>query len=200
MKPFNEITYRQATFYDSIADIAKLIYLTDPYIYPSAFSSYDDKKWIDLVNRCLLDEKNFYFVDNLYVAEKNGKILALIVAVKNGKSYRFLPDSYEPSSPVQRMVEGYYSPLSKEILESIDGSTVVNFCTDISHQNKGIGKNLLKYYLTLENVSPTYLDVISDNTVAVNLYEKLGFNRIKSYLGFSGNEPKPINCYSMKRE
>lgn len=200
MKSINGVNYRLATLNDSITDIAKLIYWTDPYIYPCAFRSYDEKEWLKLIELCFHDLNNFYYFENIYVAEKDGKILSIIVAVKNGKAYRFLPDLYNNNTKsIQKVIDGYYIPLSNEILE-LTGTTIVNFCTDIDNRGKGIGKKLFDYYLSQNNVNPTYLDVISENSVALSVYKSLGFQCIREYLGFSGESSSPVRCFSMVKK
>lgn len=54
---------------------------------------------------------------------------------------------------------------------------------DNFHQNKGYGKKslllLLEYIKNILKIKKVYLNVHKDNTIAINLYKKFGFNLIK---------------------
>lgn len=189
-----DLVLRKAAPSDSLEEIAKLIYDTDPFIYPVLYSGFTED-FCKLIKTCLNDRENFYYLDNLYVAEANGKIISLIAAVKNQKTYRFLPEKSE-KAPDQRAVEGYYAPLITECAE-LSGHTVVNVCTDSDYRGKGIAKALLSYYLDRVTGETVYLDVLADNTAAISLYQALGFSILNAYDGF-GIE-KTVKCYHMRR-
>ena len=189
----NNIVYRKAQKSDSIREIAKLLYLTDPYIYPAASPSFEGI-WCEVIKGCLEDEQDFYYQNNLYVAECEGRIVGVIAAVQNGKAYRFA--EFAPKSAVaQEVWEGYYTPLAEECL-LLSGQTVVNFCTDPAYRAKGIGKGLFAYYLSLFQGETIYLDVLADNNAAIGLYQSFGFQIVKGYKGFGGGGVG-VDCYHM---
>ena len=78
---YDEIDLRRAKADDNFEELAKLIYDTDPYIYPY---------WFECLENCieelpkLLKENNFIFnINNLYIAidEITNKIAGLVCAI-----------------------------------------------------------------------------------------------------------------------
>ncbi len=196
----DNIAYRKCNENDDFSLIAKYIYLTDPYIYPSISKSPIDEFFHNLIAKCSKDKTNLFNLNNLFVALDGGKIIGVLCAVKCGKKYTFLEKldltSYEKSRLILSN-EGYFIPLIKES-ESFDGYNVTNICIDDNYRGQNIGKGLLGYYLDSVKGNVVHLDVIADNIPAIKLYQKLGFQIESEYLGFSGTE-KLLKCYHMKR-
>jgi len=58
---------------------------------------------------------------------------------------------------------------------------ILNICVDDQWRGKGVGQQLLLYMLTLarqKQVETVFLEVRPSNTVAMRLYDALGFNQI----------------------
>ena len=54
-------------------------------------------------------------------------------------------------------------------------------CVNPAHQGKGIGKrtlNIIEEYLRSKNYKAIRLDAFSNNSIAVKMYEKLGYKRV----------------------
>ena len=88
MENYN-VEYRKAKLDDDISAIAKYIYLTDPYIYPSMYSSFQDEEWIELINQCYLQEDNLFSMHNIYVALSDEKIIGICCIIPCGVRLNF---------------------------------------------------------------------------------------------------------------
>ena len=200
MKNF-EITFRKAREDDDISKIAKYIYLTDPYIYPSICDSPTDKRWIEIISCCYESPNNIFYRDNLFVVLSEGDIIGICCIIPCGKRLSFDGDLKALdciSDRLLRVIDGYFKPLLEESL-TFDGYNIVNLCIDGRFHNRGVGRQLLAYCLSHYVGETIYLDVIADNLPAVRLYKSSGFEIAKEYFGFSGSD-KPLPCYLMKKQ
>ena len=199
MKSYNVIC-RRATEKDDIAAIARYIYLTDPYIYPTICNSPDDESWINMISCCYFSNNNIFSMENFFVAELDNKIVGILCIVPCGQHKRFAEDvsiniSLNPGLTKANI--GYFCPLIEEIL-AFDGFNITNLCIDETCQGSGIGTKLLEFCLKYYGSSKIHLDVIAHNRSAIALYQKMGFKISAEYNGFSGNE-QPLLCYHMER-
>ena len=198
----SNLVLRRATPNDSAREIAKCIYQTDPYIYPAFCESEDDNDWVSLIEKCLLDEGNLFFFENLFVGELEGRIVAVACIIPCGKKIGFLDKNLIPPpllAGAEKVEKGYFIPLFEDNQALTSGRNLVNLCVDKDYRSRGIGKALLRYLLILYEEEPFYLDVIANNAVALNLYRSLGFSPLKEYSGFSADE-NLLPCLHMKRE
>lgn len=195
-----DVVFRRANLVDDISAIAKYIYLTDPYIYPSISNSPESAEWVDIIEQCYKMEKNVFYYKNIFIALVDDKIVGICCIVPNKKKLEFserLRLSDELLQKIEGTVKGYFKPLLKEIAE-LDGYNVVNLCVDESFRNLGIGKKLLNYSISQVETKEVYLDVIADNTSAIRVYQALSFEVEKEYEGFL-SESSSILCYKMKK-
>ena len=195
-----DVVFRRANLVDDISAIAKYIYLTDPYIYPSISNGPESAEWVDIIEQCYKMEKNVFYYKNIFIALVDDKIVGICCIVPNKKKLEFserLRLSDELLQKIEGTVKGYFKPLLKEIAE-LDGYNVVNLCVDESFRNLGIGKKLLNYSISQVETKEVYLDVIADNTSAIRVYQALSFEVEKEYEGFL-SESSSILCYKMKK-
>ena len=195
-----DVVFRRANLVDDISAIAKYIYLTDPYIYPSISNGPESAEWVDIIEQCYKMEKNVFYYKNIFIALVDDKIVGICCIVPNKKNLEFserLRLSDELLQKIEGTVKGYFKPLLKEIAE-LDGYNVVNLCVDESFRNLGIGKKLLNYSISQVETKEVYLDVIADNTSAIRVYQALSFEVEKEYEGFL-SESSSILCYKMKK-
>ncbi len=199
---FDTVTVRPAQAGDDITKIARYIHLTDPYIYPTVTESAEDPSWISLVAACFSDEKNIYFRDRIWVAEKNNaEIVGVLCAIECGDGDLTF-SANKPIPPtlregVLRVEEGYYRPLIAESRD-FEGYNIVNLCTEPETRGSGVGTKLLTAFLNRVAGETVHLDVIQNNVHAIHLYEKLGFRITSSYNGF-GKDGVDVPCFHMVR-
>ena len=200
MRTCDELTFRRACAEDSVPAIAKYIYLTDPYIYPTICNSPEDSAWVELIHQCMAAEDNLFSTKHLYLALRGEDVVGICCVIPCGKRLRFLEDvRMDGSSPLrlEGAVEGYFRPLLEESAEWT-GYNITNICVDGAIRGQGIGRRLLAYVLSQLGDSEVYLDVLADNANAIRLYEGHGFRIVNAYKGFSGTQEE-VPCYHMRR-
>lgn len=192
---------RRATKSEDATVIAKYIYLTDPYIYPSICQSYDDPDWIKLIKYCMHAPNDIFNVENIWLAEQESVTVGLVCVIPCGKMLTFAegaPISSALKEGLDRAIKGYFQPLLSESA-ALDGYNVTNVCTDKALRRNGIGFTLLTQAIRMLEDAPIHLDVIASNEAALSVYRRAGFQIELEYNGFSGNET-PLPCYHMIRK
>ncbi|MBQ3588929.1 MAG: GNAT family N-acetyltransferase [Clostridia bacterium] len=188
----DKVIYRKANLNDSIAEITRAIYLTDDYIYPALHNIYEE--FLDCIRESLIDKNSVFCIDNLLVAEYEGKIIALACVIKGKKDYHFC-DKYSQNYSIVN--DGYFKPLCDEAKKT-QGYIVVNFCVLPEYRGNGVSTGLITYITRLFGENDIYLDVILDNRIAVHVYEKAGFITECEYNGFTSEKNKTLPCLKMK--
>ena len=192
---------RKARPDDDISAIARYIYLTDPYIYPTICKEPDNEDWLCFICQCIKTPHNVYGLDNISVVEHHGEIVGIACVVGCGKKLSITDGVNVPKdlkAGLDVAVQGYFVPLIEESLE-LDGTNVVNVCVDGEHRGKGVGSLLMAYIVGEYGKDTMHLDVIASNDVAIRTYERHGFSVTRDYFGFSGDE-MPLLCYHMIRK
>lgn len=190
---------RQASVNDDISKIAKYIYLTDPYIYPTICDSPQNEQWIAFIQQCFLQPNNVYNCDNVITVTYNEEIIGIACVIPCGKKSVITEGLTVPpqiKDGLRNAVNGYFNPLIEESL-FLSGHNVVNICIDENHRGKKLGSLLLDFCIKkFEPHGDVWLDVIASNIIAIELYKKSGFCVIKEYNGFSGTDA-PLPCFQM---
>ncbi len=203
-----DVIVRALSDEDDKERVAELIYTTDPYIYPAAFSTASIAR---KVLPYLFEQEGLFNKKNIYVALIKNKIVGIAVVVNNQSDCDFdtkklyaefdmLPDSLDD------VAQKYFMKIKQEISEnavyiaciSVDRSFITK-----SRKNKEqkirIGKVLLSNIVQENNDKAVCLDVLADNSKAISLYEECGFEKIGEVTqGYNYNSAQPL-CYKMKR-
>ena len=189
----NELIYfRRAKKEDNMEEIARLIYDTDPYIYPYWFEK-DINKCIEFLKEEMLKDGFIFNYNNLYVAYDStiNKIVGVICAIDKSVNLEY---DYEKLGKVnefyEKTIEEYIQPILDEV-KGFDDETIYipNVCIDKSLRGKRIGTKLLGYFISqMEKVgfNKFALDCLLHNLQAKNLYHGLGFREMKLMDGFTG--------------
>lgn len=196
----SDLRCRKATLSDNIGVIAKLIHLTDPYIYPAICRDPLDEAWSELISRCIKSKNNVFSLDHITVVTHGDNIVGIAVVIPCPKKISFTDDIAIPkklSYTIKNVDEGYFVPLAEESL-SYNGYNIVNFCIDEGYRGNGIGAFLMEYCINEYGLYDVHLDVVSSNKAAVTLYKKFGFETTNEYMGFSGDDSE-LPCYHMVR-
>lgn len=183
---------------DSVADIAKCIHLTDQYIYPQICENPTDERWIEYIGLCLNQEGNLFYKKNLVVAEIHARICGAFCVIQGGKEY--VSDCHDAgicnTTGYLKVKKGYFEPLLRENL-SVCGNTLTNICVLPEFRRMHIGQLLIEKCIEVFGNLDIYLDVLSENDAAIDLYKKNGFVAINNYDGFGNGSTVP--CYYMVR-
>lgn len=179
---------------DDLDQVAKLIYLTDPYIYPDWFDSIEDG--IKVIKR-MIELPSLYNKENVTVAVlESGFVLGVLVA-KQAPFIEEIENAYlafekagvKSDDRTKTVYNDYYSKLGNEE----DGYHISNVTVDENYRKRGIATALIKH--AIKDKSVCTLECIVSNDGAWKIYQRLGFEKISEFIG-AGN----VLCYKMKYE
>ena len=202
----NEETYVTPQQY---ADIAELIYHTDPYIYPAIFgdgNSGIEKAKIILPTVIESKKDTMFQKKNLFVAIFSGEIVGLILW-HSGNLYWDCSELINVAKMNNIHLNKYrIKQVEKEyVSERYTGNdtnelpiNIINVCVKTKCRHKGIASRLLESFIDEHLEDNMELTVLSENKNAISLYEKQGFSADQETKGFALSKQKPL-CLIMKR-
>jgi len=196
-----ELEFRRVLKKDDYRTIAYLIYHTDPFIYSDLFGDYESAERV--IMRLLDTEKSIFHRNNYYVAISNEDI-AGIAAFYNKVEW----DSWS-------VEEAFYLE-SVKIPESFSAASEyfdftfnhamkfgVNACNIIVAEKcrrHGVASFLLDNLIKISGKMDLELNVLANNTPAIELYKKHGFEVIKKFKDYGGYKNDPVDCFNMIHE
>ncbi len=180
---------------DDLAQVARLIYYTDDYVFPYLYDN--DLKRAESVIVNMIRGDTVYNYRNITVAMINGSVAGIIIAketpirVDLGAMVRCFIDANEiVGERFTKTYNEYYKLFENEP----DGIYIANVCVDTQYRGQGVGKKMMTAFLK-EFPNKTYhLEAVKDNIAALKLYQAVGFEIVNEYLGFTD-----IPCYRMIR-
>jgi len=189
-----EIIFRRATANDDFKQIAKLIYDTDPYIYPFWFNN-DENKCLDFFKNEIVKDGFIFNYNNLYVAydTMSNNIVGVICAIDKSVDLKYDYEILENVNNNYKVtIREYIKPILKEV-DEYDNETIYipNVCIDKKLRGKKIGTRLLGYFISQmekNGFNKFALDCLLHNLQAKNLYHGLGFREMKLIEGFTGDD------------
>ena len=185
-----DLAFRRAKKTDDFRTIAKLIYQTDPYIYPFWFDQ-------DLAacEKCLseyIEKDGFIFnYNNIYVAhdKTKDKIMGMIVALDKNINFEFdYTELKATNSRYDKTISEYIEGVIKEV-KSSDSMYIMNCTVMDGYRGRRIGTRLLGYFISQmekEGFESYALDCLLHNLRAKNLYHSMGFKEMREITGFNG--------------
>ena len=202
-----EIVFRRANIEDNLEQIAELIYLTDPYIYPFWFNNSITKACKFLPN-LLKEEGHLFSIDNFYIAQdkETKDIVGILCAVDKNTPLNGGYEKYKKINKRYRFtLERYIEELEKEISEYDQPGMIYisNICINPDLRGKQIGSKLIGYFISQmeELYFHTFaLDCLLHNLRAKNLYHSMGFREMKEIVGFDGTEHSKVEVVSFLRK
>ena len=185
---------RKAKKSDNFGDIGKLIYLTDPYIYPYWFNNNIEEAKSIFVK--LLYRKCVFNYKNCIVAIKDNKIVGLILVVsKENKITDKIEDikkvNFNYKYTIEKYVEKAYEYCNNDIVY------ILNVCVLPEYRNHKIGSRLMAYLMQNFQDKEFFLEVLANNIPAHKLYEKFGFKKVHEAKGFSGYKKPDVDIHIM---
>ena len=195
----NSVIVRPMNSFDNVNTISELIYNTDPFIYPEAFGDIDNARVI--ISDMIQKNCGIFCQSNIYVACIEDEIAGIAVLLNETVSSipaYYSPDNLPESFHVVRDL--YFNELHRYI-DSKSPFYLACLCVDKEHRNLGIGGSILNYFINDISkhsfITSIKLHVLVDNSSAIHLYLKHGFQITKEDDGFSINTVKP-KCYEMR--
>ena len=197
-----DIVVRKARRDDKLEKVAELLYKTDPYIYPYWFGSLEN--CINELTPMLLEEKFFFYYQNLYVAIKDNDIVGVVCIVDKGTDLSY--DYTKLKAYNERYcftIVNYIEGLIKEVKDA-DFAYISNVCVDEKYRGMHIGNfmisNIIKIYKE-QLFKKIVLDVLADNPGAIKLYQNLGFEKFTEiFKGFNNPSMEKPNVFSMQTD
>ena len=178
--------------------LAQLIYETDRFIYPYWFS--DKNEGINVIAELLENENSIFYYKNCVVAEIDGQIVGLIMFYKNNGSFKFDYNKYILLGfESEHVINNYVLKAQQEIIPN----TAYVFAVRVKDEYKrqGIACKMFEYvFSSLPKNYTIEIDVLVENTPAVNLYKKVGFEIINEYKGYNGYKKHKPPCYFMRKK
>ena len=194
------ITFRKAREDDNMEEISKLIYDTDPYIYPYWFKN-DEEEAISFLKEKLKEENFFFNYNNLYVAynETTNKIIGIINSLDNSNNLDYDYSELERvNENFNKTINNYLKVIINKVKDN-DYLYISNICIDGNYRGIHIVTNFLKYFINqMEEAGfeEFFVDCLIDNLRAKNLFQDLDFNEMEETTGFDGK----LSVVSMKRK
>ena len=195
--------YRNIRLTDNLKIIGKLLYQTDPFIYPEFFGREESAEEImeEVVKRNLY----CFGPEHIFCAFDGKKPIAM-VCTNPGGTCKWNYDEWktmfdERSILNQKMfdhvADGYFEPLNEE---NLDGQLyVLAVCVLKEERGRGIGTELMQRFVAQHEKERIVLDTLANNAPAVSLYESCGFEPVEYYFGFSTTQSRP-RCIRMERK
>ena len=168
---------------EEIEAIGKLIYYTDPYIYPDFFNND-----ISLAIKCA---KELIYRDTVYnhkfikLGKINGKTAGFMVILDN-----FPENNYQEMKLAMLESLGYLTPKFEQCMVGYfntlnydwEGLQIMSLAVLPEYRQKRVATKMLN---SLSSKNTYSLACVKDNTSARNLYHKCGFNYKYEYPGYT---------------
>ena len=178
---------------EEIAAIGKLIYETDPYIYPAFYDNNDT-----LSMKCakaMLTRDTLFNYKNIKLGKINGKTAGFMVILET-----FPENNYDEmklamleslgylTSEFDHVMEGYFQTLNYEW----EGTQIMSLAVLPEYRQKRIATRMLN---SLSSKKTYSLACVKDNQSARELYRKCGFTFKYEYPGYTD-----IMCVELVRK
>lgn len=164
---------------DQLSIISRLIYETDPYIYPDMFGNMNAAVSVlpDLIKS---GKDSMFCLDNLFVCEVAGEIVGIILWSDGPLNWspdelrKHIDQKHLQQPPkLDTVAEEYVSNYSDN--SRLNTVSILNLCVSSKAQNYGIGTKLIQAFMSHHPNNTFELCVLSDNKKAIQLYESCGF-------------------------
>lgn len=187
------LVVRKMALTDDLRAVAGCIYDTDPYIFPYLYDGNEELGKDVVIN--MIKGDTLYNYRNVTVAELDGKIVGIIVALRAPFKVS-MPEMVNAFINAGAVVDGRFSKVFNEYYKLMedepDGIYIANVCVAKEYRSRGIAKKMLQAFLSPDE---TYnLETVKANESAFRLYTGLGFELECEYLGFTD-----VPCYRMKK-
>lgn len=196
------IHVRYAYEADNFMNIARCIYMTDPFIYPSAFGP-DIENASRTITKLMTIEGNLFDYRRLIVATIDDQIKGILMYSEPGitwnqqKCNEAVQDCIPSMRDFQYVSKNYFS--EEVAISQANHVEIVACCVAPDARQQGLAKRMFQYIIAEKQGYTMSLDVLADNQAAIALYSKCGFAIANSYKGFSMPPDSPPDCYHMAR-
>ncbi len=201
----SRIEYRQLTEQDIkkrgiLFDAAKLIYDTDPFIYPAMFHTSKDA--VKVLTEVIKSGKDTMFsVKNIFAAMDGEKIVGIILWCKGGLIWdeqliKSVADSLniDLCDTLDKVSKEYFGEYNRVELGNI--VSLINVCIAEKYRSLGIGRSIFQEFMKKIPHEGSYeLFCLEENKAAIRLYKKAGFHIVSRQKAFTVSND---NVYAVK--
>lgn len=189
MEKNSTMIYRKATKADDCWEIARILYGTDPYIYPSWYDTAE--QFSDAISSRMRTSGFIFHYSHLYIAKqeypRHATSPVAVLAILNCRSnLNYDYKKLRQQSP--RVITEYILPTIATVQKLPNPVAYgLAFCVSPSVRRQGIGEQLFRFAiqdLKSQNIDTLCFDCLRDNPAARNLYEKIGFSVVSEGIGF----------------
>lgn len=190
-----------------MSQIAKIIYKTDPYIYP--YWAPNERDFVKIMKTQLLSQDYIFHYGHIFVVTLAGdeNILGIIGLLEPGEP---LTIELDPRL-MERPLENRYQAVCEEYLQKLAAQhqalkpnevIMSHFCIDPSFRETLIGTTFIENIfeeLQQAGYRKVLFDCLCENRTAMRLYERVGCQIVGEGFGFGGDQPKP-QIYHLVKE
>ncbi len=185
------ITIRPMENGDDIMQIAKLIYMTDPYIFPRWFDSIEQGQRVIAE---MIKLPTLYNEKNITVAvDESGFIAGIAVSCDTpfAEDEKYIIEAFRIANvPCDSRTHDIFESYYKKMGDEKDGYYIANIAVDPDFRKRGIAASIVNYLLEDRNFCT--LECITENPGTWRLYQRLGFKIMYEYPGVFS-----VPCYKM---
>lgn len=194
------LEFRNITLKDDLKNIGRLLYYTDPYIYPAFFGNIE---YAECIIEAAIKKSIYCFnTQDIFCTFIDDMPVGMICVNPEGKRkwinedwIRLLVDMrFKKTDCFQCVSEKYFEPMNNEKFEN--QIYILALSVLPSMRGNTIGKQMLQKFLEKYSEKQVVLDTLENNLSAIALYKKHGFKEIKKYIGFCTEGLGP-NCLRM---
>ena len=186
-----DITIRNLNDDDDFNQVAKLIYLTDPYVYPGWFDGIEDG--IKVI-REMINLPTIYNKENITVAVMPDGFISGIVVAKQApfkEDVNYIKQAFElAETTLDERTDFVFNAYYGKMGESEDGYYIANVAVDENYRKRGIAAAMMNHVMSKRDFCT--LECVVANAGSWRLYQRLGFKIAFEYPGVYD-----IPCYKM---
>ena len=189
------ITIRKAEKNDDLKKLAEHFFYTDPYIFPSMFESVEECK--ELLSKLIFADSGAFSYKNCFVALKDNKIVGTLLYHTNETNFDY---DYSWLSSYNKKCDytiKHYILKLKTYIEKDEGYIAMLF-VEKEYRRHYIATQFFNYIFQNLSRKSYKLHVLKNNTPALNLYKKMGFEIISQVSGYNVKYKKKPEVYEMK--
>ena len=187
----SDVTIRPLQEGDDLDQVAKLIYLTDPYVYPNWFDSMANGI---RVLREMIDLPTLYNRENITVAVMPDGFVAGLTVTKQApfsEERKHLTKAFQLAGIKEdHRTDEVFAAYYEKMGEPSDGYYIANVAVDPNYRKRGIAAALVSQ--ALKGHDYCTLECVVANTGSWRLYQRFGFKIAFEYPGVHD-----IPCYKM---
>lgn len=187
----NDVVIRKLQDGDDLNQVAKLIYLTDPYVYPNWFDTIQDG--IKVIGQ-MISLPTLYNKENITVAVMPDGFIAGIIVSKQTpfiEDINYIKKAFDLAKvQIDKRTDFVFDAYYSKMGAAEDGYYIANVAVDDGFRKRGIAAAMM--HGLLDGQKYCTLECVIANTGSWRLYQRLGFKIAFEYPGVHN-----VPCYKM---